>query len=86
MAEAGKDATDAFEDVGHSEDALSKLPGMLVGQFAGSDVRNVSFSSGTTFSETPSRLQELKKRTLIRPASKPTQPAASSSNSDAPFP
>ncbi|KAJ7639404.1 cytochrome b5 [Roridomyces roridus] len=31
LAEAGKDATEAFEDVGHSGEALALLPGMLVG-------------------------------------------------------
>ncbi|PWN26642.1 cytochrome b5 [Jaminaea rosea] len=34
-AEAGKDATEAFEDVGHSDDARSLLPGMLVGSIEG---------------------------------------------------
>lgn len=29
----GKDATDAFEDVGHSDEARELLPGMLVGEF-----------------------------------------------------
>ncbi|TFY81177.1 hypothetical protein EWM64_g2836 [Hericium alpestre] len=30
---AGKDATEAFEDVGHSDEARELLPGMLVGEF-----------------------------------------------------
>jgi len=33
LSEAGKDATEAFEDVGHSEEARVLLPGMLVGVF-----------------------------------------------------
>lgn len=34
-AEAGKDASEAFEDVGHSDDARSLLPAMLVGAMEG---------------------------------------------------
>ncbi|KAJ8482643.1 hypothetical protein ONZ45_g14874 [Pleurotus djamor] len=33
LAEAGQDATEAFEDVGHSDEARALLPGMLVGDF-----------------------------------------------------
>ncbi|TFK55384.1 cytochrome b5 [Heliocybe sulcata] len=33
LAEAGKDATEAFEDVGHSDEARAMMPGMLVGDF-----------------------------------------------------
>ena len=29
----GKDATEAFEDVGHSDEARGLLPGMLIGEF-----------------------------------------------------
>lgn len=29
----GQDATEAFEDVGHSDEARALLPGMLVGEF-----------------------------------------------------
>jgi cytochrome b involved in lipid metabolism len=29
----GKDATEAFEDVGHSDEARALLPGFLVGEF-----------------------------------------------------
>ena len=29
----GQDATEAFEDVGHSDEARALLPGMLVGDF-----------------------------------------------------
>lgn len=39
LAEAGKDATDAFNDVGHSEDARQLLEPMLVGSLAESAVR-----------------------------------------------
>ncbi|KAG8831817.1 hypothetical protein FRC17_002522 [Serendipita sp. 399] len=37
FAEAGKDATESFEDVGHSDDARAMFAGMLVGTFGGSD-------------------------------------------------
>ncbi|KAI0921710.1 hypothetical protein AcW2_006599 [Taiwanofungus camphoratus] len=33
LAETGKDATEAFEDVGHSDEARSILQGLLVGEF-----------------------------------------------------
>ncbi|KAH7887488.1 cytochrome b5-like heme/steroid binding domain-containing protein [Phlebopus sp. FC_14] len=33
LAEAGKDATEAFEDVGHSDEARELLPPMCVGEF-----------------------------------------------------
>ena len=35
LAEAGQDATEAFEDVGHSDEARALLPDMLVGEFDG---------------------------------------------------
>ncbi|KJA29697.1 hypothetical protein HYPSUDRAFT_229492 [Hypholoma sublateritium FD-334 SS-4] len=33
LAEGGQDATEAFEDVGHSDEARALLPDMLVGDF-----------------------------------------------------
>ncbi|KAG6910134.1 hypothetical protein DXG01_012893 [Tephrocybe rancida] len=39
LAEGGQDATEAFEDVGHSDEARALLPGMLVGDFEGGGVR-----------------------------------------------
>ncbi|KAJ7682248.1 cytochrome b5-like heme/steroid binding domain-containing protein [Mycena polygramma] len=33
IAETGQDATEAFEDVGHSDEARELLPNMLVGEF-----------------------------------------------------
>jgi len=33
LAEAGKDASEAFEDVGHSDEARALLSGMYVGDF-----------------------------------------------------
>jgi len=33
MAEAGQDATEAFEDVGHSDEARGHLPGLFIGDF-----------------------------------------------------
>lgn len=35
IAEGGRDATEAFEDVGHSDDARALLGPMLVGDFVG---------------------------------------------------
>jgi cytochrome b involved in lipid metabolism len=32
---AGRDATEAFEDVGHSDEARAMLPKMFVGEFNG---------------------------------------------------
>lgn len=37
---AGQDATEAFEDVGHSDEARALLPGMLVGEFEEDTVSN----------------------------------------------
>ena len=39
-APTGKDATEAFEDVGHSDEARALLKDMLVGDFEKTDVRN----------------------------------------------
>jgi len=33
LAEGGQDATEAFEDVGHSDEARALLPDMLIGDF-----------------------------------------------------
>ncbi|WFD37939.1 uncharacterized protein MJAP1_000887 [Malassezia japonica] len=50
--EAGKDATEHFEDVGHSDDARDQLKGMLIGTLADPEnVPNTNRSStegGTT--------------------------------------
>ena len=35
LAEAGKDATEAFEDVGHSDDARALLPPLYIGDLEG---------------------------------------------------
>ncbi|KAL5636740.1 hypothetical protein ACGC1H_000645 [Rhizoctonia solani] len=35
MAEGGKDATEAFEDVGHSDEAREILQGLYIGDFEG---------------------------------------------------
>ncbi|KZT62777.1 cytochrome b5 [Calocera cornea HHB12733] len=35
LAEKGTDATEAFEDVGHSDEARALLPDMLIGTFKG---------------------------------------------------
>lgn len=38
-AYTGKDATEAFEDVGHSDEAREILSGLLIGDFEGGSVR-----------------------------------------------
>ncbi|KAG8962006.1 hypothetical protein FRC00_010674 [Tulasnella sp. 408] len=38
LAEAGKDATEAFEDVGHSDEARDVLKGMYIGDFDQADI------------------------------------------------
>ncbi|KAF8318263.1 cytochrome b5 [Clavulina sp. PMI_390] len=40
LAESAKDATEAFEDVGHSDEARDLLKEMYVGDFDGPSVRN----------------------------------------------
>ncbi|CAO1614586.1 unnamed protein product [Parajaminaea phylloscopi] len=50
-AEAGKDATEAFEDVGHSDDARSLLPPMLVGAIEGAVAKAKPAASGLNQSE-----------------------------------
>ncbi|KAI0068670.1 cytochrome b5 [Artomyces pyxidatus] len=47
LSEAGKDGTEAFEDVGHSDEARALLPGMLVGEFEPSDVTKAYQSTAT---------------------------------------
>ena len=37
LSEAGRDGSDAFEDVGHSDDARALLPGMLKGELEGAE-------------------------------------------------
>ncbi|KAI0034093.1 cytochrome b5 [Vararia minispora EC-137] len=48
MSEAGKDATEAFEDVGHSDEARDLLPGMLVGEFEQDGLKIKSTSSASS--------------------------------------
>ncbi|KAF8592720.1 cytochrome b5 [Ramaria rubella] len=49
LAEAGKDATEAFEDVGHSDEARDLLPGLFVGNFEkGSLLKTKEMQSRTT--------------------------------------
>ncbi|KZT29405.1 cytochrome b5 [Neolentinus lepideus HHB14362 ss-1] len=45
LAEAGKDATEAFEDVGHSDEARAMMPAMLVGDFGSLDLKNTAKSA-----------------------------------------
>ena len=62
----GKDATEAFEDVGHSDEARALLPGMLVGEFEKGGVRNRIFSSIPTLVEHSHRSS--RSRPQLRPA------------------
>jgi len=48
LTEAGKDATDAFEDVGHSDEARDLLPGMFVGDFEKDSALKLSSSNPTS--------------------------------------
>lgn len=41
VEEAGKDATEAFEDVGHSDEARAQLVPLYIGDFSG-EVSNTS--------------------------------------------
>lgn len=43
---AGQDATDAFDDIGHSDDAKEILEGLLVGTLEGAIPKKVASSSG----------------------------------------
>ncbi|KAG8956846.1 hypothetical protein FRC04_000324 [Tulasnella sp. 424] len=47
LAEAGKDATEAFEDVGHSDEARDVLNGLYIGEFDGADSNVVKKAQGT---------------------------------------
>jgi cytochrome b involved in lipid metabolism len=44
MPSTGKDATQAFEDVGHSDEARDLLPPLLVGSFEKDGVRCATIS------------------------------------------
>ncbi|EJT47101.1 hypothetical protein A1Q1_04175 [Trichosporon asahii var. asahii CBS 2479] len=48
IEEGGRDATEAFEDVGHSDEARAMLPKMLVGDFKGESKVKKSAGAGTT--------------------------------------
>ncbi|GAC96951.1 hypothetical protein PHSY_004535 [Pseudozyma hubeiensis SY62] len=50
ITEAGKDATEAFEDVGHSEDARALLGPMLVGELEGG-TQKIKTTSGAVTNE-----------------------------------
>ncbi|EPQ28190.1 uncharacterized protein PFL1_04018 [Pseudozyma flocculosa PF-1] len=52
LTEAGKDATEAFEDVGHSDDARSLLGPMLVGEIEGGS-KSIKTTSGIKSNESP---------------------------------
>jgi len=47
LAEAGKDATEAFEDVGHSDEARDLLKDMYVGEFSGPSKKSSYVHSAT---------------------------------------
>ncbi|KAJ8588932.1 cytochrome b5 [Rhizopogon salebrosus TDB-379] len=50
LAEAGKDATQAFEDVGHSDEARELLPNLLVGDFEQDGALKLTASQASTSS------------------------------------
>jgi cytochrome b involved in lipid metabolism len=53
----GKDATEAFEDVGHSDEARALLPGMMIGEFeTGPNVNTPFFICSQPCSPHPRRL------------------------------
>lgn len=67
ISEAGKDATEAFEDVGHSDDARALLPAMLVGAIEGgvSGVSNCAWQlpfSHNLYSSPPSQVSKAKSK------------------------
>ncbi|KIY69080.1 cytochrome b5 [Cylindrobasidium torrendii FP15055 ss-10] len=47
IAEAGRDATEAFEDVGHSDEARAMLVDLLVGDFDKDSGLNMKSGSGS---------------------------------------
>ncbi|KAI6024493.1 cytochrome b5-like heme/steroid binding domain-containing protein [Pisolithus marmoratus] len=53
LAEAGRDATDAFEDVGHSDEARELLPGMLIGEMDKDGVSPLDPFSYCSYSSRP---------------------------------
>lgn len=60
LAEGGQDATEAFEDVGHSDEARALLPGMLVGEFEKGSVRRLRLILSFNLSHLFPLLQSLK--------------------------
>ena len=48
---AGTDATDAFDDIGHSEDAHEILVGLKIGRLEGGVVKKTALASSTASSE-----------------------------------
>ncbi|KAK1920797.1 cytochrome b5-like heme/steroid binding domain-containing protein [Papiliotrema laurentii] len=54
LEEAGKDATEAFEDVGHSDEARAMLKKMLVGEFKGEKSGKAAPKAVKTASESTS--------------------------------
>ncbi|RDB19837.1 Cytochrome b5 [Hypsizygus marmoreus] len=58
LAEAGQDATEAFEDVGHSDEARALLPDMLVGDFEGSDIKLKSGASAAQASRVSGAVEQ----------------------------
>lgn len=70
----GKDATEAFEDVGHSDEARALLPDMLVGNFEQGGVchrfLNSTTATHTTFRTFPKLLLNLLRKRQHRLLSK----------------
>lgn len=75
----GQDATEAFEDVGHSDEARELLNGMLVGNLKRM-VRLLPFPLHTYHRKIPSKMEKEKKTRLTScfssPATQPPTPPA----------
>lgn len=56
LEEAGKDATEAFEDIGHSDEARAQLDKMLLGPFSGAVSLTLSLRTAPHLSTSPALL------------------------------
>ncbi|TIB97702.1 cytochrome b5 [Wallemia mellicola] len=56
ISEGGKDATEAFDDIGHSDEARSQLDSLYIGKFDGPSKVSSSSQTGTKSSDTRASL------------------------------
>ncbi|EIM22627.1 cytochrome b5 [Wallemia mellicola] len=56
ISEGGKDATEAFDDIGHSDEARSQLDSLYIGEFDGPSKVSSSSQTGTKSSDTRASL------------------------------